>query len=62
VEVVFAVYLKSRRAPVRVAIVDPAADTRSRDTPQDDVAAATEAVVPPPREPFASTLPLSTGL
>jgi hypothetical protein len=48
VEVVFAVYLKSRRAPVRVAIVDPAA--------------AAEAVVPPPREPFASTLPLSTGL
>jgi hypothetical protein len=47
VEVVFAVYLKSRRAPVRVAIVDPA---------------AAEAVVPPPREPFASTLPLSTGL
>jgi hypothetical protein len=48
VEVVFAVYLKSRRAPVQVAIVDPAA--------------AVEAVVPPPREPFASTLPLSTGL
>jgi hypothetical protein len=48
VEVVFAVYRKSRRAPVRVAIVDPSA--------------AAEAIVPPPREPFASTLPLSTGL
>jgi hypothetical protein len=45
VEVVFAVYLKPRRAPVRVAVVDPAAD-----------------VVPPPRQPFASTLPVSTGL
>lgn len=47
-EVVFAVYLKSRRAPVRGAVVDPAE--------------ATDAVIPPPRQPFASTLPLSTGL
>jgi hypothetical protein len=52
VEVVFAVYLKSRRPPVRVAVVDPA----------DDVADATDAVLPPPRQPFASTLPVSTGL
>ncbi len=55
VEVVFAVHLKSRRAPVRVAIVGPAG--AATDT-------AADTAVPPPRQPVVipGILPVSNGL
>jgi len=55
VEVVFAVYLKSRRAPVRVGVVAPAADMSSREDP---VHALADPQVPPPREPLTGPFPV----
>jgi hypothetical protein len=49
VEVVFAVYLKSRRAPVRAGIFDATADRRAREAADGAVAAIT---VPAPRAGF----------
>ena len=54
VEVVFAVYLKPRRAPVRAGIVDPTADKRSLDVP---VYVRSDAV-PPPRRPLPGPVPV----
>jgi hypothetical protein len=55
VEVVFAVYLKSRRAPVRAGVLDPTANKHSLVAP---VHVHADAVVPPPRQPLPGPAPV----
>jgi hypothetical protein len=55
VEVVFAVYLKPRRAPVRAGVVDPTAGKRSLTAPE---YVRADAAVPPPRQPLSGPVPI----
>jgi len=55
VDVVFAVYLKARRAPVRAGIFDATADKRAREAA--DAAAALERSIPAPRQAPVSSHP-----
>ena len=61
VEVVFAVYMKSRRAPVRATIYDATADKRTRQA-AGAVAETITAIIPAPRRgPVPSPAPSITG-
>lgn len=59
VEVVFAVYLKPRRAPVRAGIFDATADKRTKEALDSAAAAAIAHVVPAQRRGQASGRPVS---
>jgi hypothetical protein len=59
VEIVFAVYLKPHRAPVRAGVLDPTSHSAPAVfLPAPAVPAGAADAVPPPRRPLAKTLPL----